>query len=221
MDTNNLTLILTAIGTILAILGIPQIFGMLWKDILGKLLHGRLSWKEVERLVADIAEKMKNDRPDLILGVGRGGITSAGLLCSKLTNDGSLRLGTIKTQDSPKIKIETINTVRQVTAENPEENEVGKITFSYFFQVEDIDFDISQWNEKKVLIIIGETVTAQTLRDTRDKIINECTSKGVKIDMKYATLVLHNTKRNHSEVDTGFINYIGKTYKGKIIMPWK
>lgn len=214
----NLEISLSIIGTLLAILGIPQIFGLLWKDIITKLFSGGISWKEVEDLTLILAENIKDKKPDLIIGVGRGGIISAGLLCSKITNDGSLEKEDSSNQNTKTIKMETINTIKKIDKSAPI-IEKRKVSYPYYYEIQNIDFDLSMWNDKFILIIIGETITGNTLFSTKEQIKNICLQKQYNIDIKLATLILHDMK--HQEAISRKIDFIGKTYNKKIIMPWK
>lgn len=213
---NNLELLLTIIGTFLSVLGVPQLFGKSWKDAFAKLLNGGISWKEVEKLTSSIISQMKEDnvQPDLIIGVGRGGIISAGLLCSTLTNDDGLA-----SQDSQSrnITIETVNTVKKPLAINPQFNG-NRVTLPWIYEVQKIDFDLSAWKNKSVLVVIGETITGRTLSSIKKQIEDLCVSGDYSIDVKFATLVLHDTRHYVVDID---INYIGEEYKRQIMMPWK
>ena len=216
----SLEIILSIIGTLLAILGIPQLFGYSWKNIIIKFFYGGISWNEVERLTSIISEKINNKKPDLIIGVGRGGIISAGLLCSKITNDGSLdRKGTFN-QNEKSIKIETVNTVKKIDESKPSVIK-REVRYPFYYEVQNIDFDLSIWVDKTILIIIGETVTGHTLKSTKDQIESLSNQNNYNIDIKIATLVLHSTKHQQGEGSPISIDYIAKTYKQKIIMPWK
>ena len=212
---NNLELLFTILGTIMSVLGVPQLFGKSWGDVLARLFRGGISWKEVEKLTSNIVFQMKNDKPDLIIGVGRGGIISAGLLCSTLTNDGSFESGNVQ---SKTITIETVNTIKKPVVSSPQLKE-RKVTYPLIYEVKQIDFDLSIWNNKSILVIIGETITGRTLTSMKEQIDEICNSKGYRIDVKFATLAIHDTK--HNIINNIKIDYIGEKYNRKIIMPWK
>lgn len=222
---DNLDFLFTVIGTILSVLSVPQLFGQTWNNVLVKLFRGGISWKEVEKLTSNVLSQMKNDdQPDLIIGVGRGGIISAGLLCSALTNDGTLAS---QNSQSKNITIETVNTIRKPLVSSPQLK--GRVvSYPLLYEVQKIDFSLKAWEGKSILVVIGETVTGKTLlsmkEKIKEKIVEECKVKGLKdlnINVKYATLALHDTRHNNSVDKSIQIDYIGDKYKRHIIMPWK
>ena len=207
--------LLTIFGSFMSLLGVPQLFGRTWKDVFARLFHGGISWKEVEKLTSNIVSQMNNDKPDLIIGVGRGGIISVGLLCSTLTNDGSFESGI---RQSKTITIETVNTFQKPDRKRPQLK--GRVvSFPLIYEVQPIDFDLSVWKNKSILVIIGETITGQTLSSMKKQIDDLCKSGGYCINVKFATLAMHDTR--HNTINSIEIDYIGKKYERKIKMPWK
>ena len=212
---DNIELLLTILGTFMSVLCVPQLFGRTWSDVFASLFHSGISWKKVETLTSKIVTQMKDDgpefKPDLIIGVGRGGIISAGLLCSTLINDG---------RQSKTIRIETVNTIRKendsISRINSKKREVSH---TFYYEVQKIDFDLSVWNDKCILVVIGETITGQTLSSMKKQIGDICKKNSWSINVKFATLALHDTR--HNNTSSFEINYIGRKYKRKIKMPWK
>ena len=99
--------IFLAILAVIGFLGaIPQLWGSNWRKIWLVYYKGILSWDSVHKATLKVIEKLrKHDfRPTVIIGVGRGGMVSAGLLCSELTGEDlveSFQINYIRVENKP------------------------------------------------------------------------------------------------------------------------
>jgi len=141
------------------ILALPQIWGSCWKNIL-QYICGTIPWQEVHKTVLTVVEKLMAERydPTLILGVGRGGVVAAGLVCSEIIR---IKLRDFKTIGSlpslPKIRLGIINTnilFKPITSP-PTKLRVDR--------VELIPPEAEVKSDDKILIITTQNFTGSTL----------------------------------------------------------
>jgi hypoxanthine phosphoribosyltransferase len=173
----------------------------------------------VHRSVLKVAEELQkqNFQPDLIIGVGRGGIIAAGLLCSELTGEKlveSSKKGVREIQ-SPKIRLGTLNstvflkdTLRQIGAEKGEfYSRIDRIVLS------EVDMDIAE--DEKVLLIVAQNFTGSTLGKAKNVLLTQRVSRS---NIKTAALFWHKHENITLEHEPDFF---GSAIPIDKTMPWK
>jgi len=153
----SLEIISFAIGIIGFLGGLPQIFGYNWKDLWLYYYRGVISWRKVHQTVLEVKYKLYEDsyKPDVIIGIGRGGAICAGLLCSELMDE----------VDGYHPRIEIVNSKvvfrKRDSRAKVERIELSKQDFS----------DISVVPSQKVVIIIAQSFTGHSLQEALGKIL--------------------------------------------------
>ena len=210
--------------SILAIIGflgaLPQLWGSDWKKIWLYKYKGIISWSYVHKNILKVIENLRKEdfHPNLIIGVGRGGIISSGLLCSELTGEELVESSKkiVSKIHSPQIKLGTINSTIFLKGTIPQQTKrEGKKLFSRVDKIELSDVSVEITRNDKILVIVAQNFTGSTL-ERATKILLK---KGVPRDnICTATLFWHKHKNmniKHEPDIFGTIISIDKT------MPWK
>ena len=146
-----------AIGIVGFLGGLPQFFGYNWRDLWLYHYRGIISWQRVHRAILKIKHELHNDnhKPDVIIGIGRGGAICAGLLCSELMDE----------INGYHPRIEVVNS-RVTFKKVGSEFKVDKIELS------EEDFaEISIIPSSKVVIIIAQSFTGHSLQEALDRVL--------------------------------------------------
>lgn len=215
---------MTALEIILAIISVvgfigtvPQIWGSDWGNIIEYYFKGKISWDQVNRAYLRVAQNVKRQAfsPTVIIGVGRGGMVAAGLLCSEFIKKGAMRYGSNpqKTQ-TPKIKIGVINsTIYFKDNHNNFIDESGLRTV-----VEEIvlhDPEVKLEANDKVLLVGAQAFSGQSLKDAKNLVIK----KGV-LPENIVTAVLF--RHNHPRINLKYHpDIVGMNTKISKTVPWK
>lgn len=187
---------------------------MNWVQIWYLLAQGRISWEEVHRVVRDqIARQLqaKNAVPDLIVGIGRGGLICAGMLCSELTGRELERNGK-DDEHSTRIRLASIDTQAIIAFTD---GGAGKRTYS----VERIEvgaFDESFQPTEKIALVVAQSYTGFTLNEARQRLI----AQGVpEENITMIAAFLQRVPPNQSVITLPDIK--GKVVSARKTMPWK
>ncbi|MCK5000739.1 MAG: hypothetical protein KAS23_14450 [Anaerohalosphaera sp.] len=218
----NILIILTIIGFVGAL---PQIWGSSWKTIWLYYYRGAISWDIVHDAALDVLRKMKDKdfNPTVIIGIGRGGIVAAGLLCSEMVRSKlasatdleksiptlpPVRLGIVNTNIIFKVPGTTI-------ALDDRQRSISKID-----SIQLSDLDISLATDDKVVIIVSQNFTGTTL----EKVLKLIIGKGVQREnIRTIALFWQRHQRNDNHHLTGFHepDIYGRVIPEKKTMPWK
>ena len=192
----------------------PQFIGWDWRQIWRSVVQGIVPWEEVHRTVRDaIARSLERGHfaPDLIVGVGRGGLICAGLLCSELTGVELERNGQA-VQHSTRIRLASIDTKATLRF-------LPSADASRTYSVEQIavgEFEESVNGAEKVVLIVAQSFTGATLNASREKLI----AKGIKQEnIRTVSTFVQRIPSTQSAVYTPDI--CGKVISAKRTMPWK
>ena len=210
--------------SILAVVGflaaLPQLWGSDWKEIWLYHHKGIISWDIVHKGILKVIDKLQKEdfRPDLIVGVGRGGIICSGLLCSELTCDelvDNSKRGK-KGIRTPTIKLGTINsTVFLKDTRSKQIREERRKLSSRVDKIELSDVNVEIAENEKILVIVAQNFTGSTL----EKATNMLLSKKVPRDNIRTVTVFWHKHENISIVHEPDI--FGKIIPIDKTMPWK
>jgi hypoxanthine phosphoribosyltransferase len=212
-----LEIILTVISFVGFIGTVPQIWGSDWGNIFEYYFKGRISWDQVNRTYLKVARSVKGQpfSPTVIIGVGRGGMVAAGLLCSEFIKKVAMRYGSNpqKTQ-TPKIKIGVINsTIYFKDNHNNFIDNSGLRTV-----VEEIvlhDPEVTVEPNDKVLLVGAQTFSGQSLKDAKNLVVK----KGVPPENILTATLFHH---KHPRIDIKYHpDIVGMNTKISKTMPWK
>ena len=162
---------MTEILAVLTVLGFigsaPQFWGSNWKSIWIYNKNGLLSWEMVHTSAKNIISSLHKEHfePDVIVGIGRGGVITAGLLASELTKN--QLISQVQNEKNPypstHIRIEIINSKiflkKQELYQNADENNVS----SKVDKIELNNADIHVNQQEKILIVVAQSFTGNTL----------------------------------------------------------
>ena len=206
--------ITTLLGFIVAL---PQLWGRNWKNIAQYYSKGIISWENVHKASLNIVFKIKERgfKPNLIIGVGRGGILAAGLLCSELTQKELIK-DTVKGKSHLQTKIRICVIDSKVFFKNTDtlnKNHNQLQTSIDRIEQSEIDFNIDP--QDKILVVVSQNFKGETLLNT----INKLLEKGVSRD-NILSVALFWHKHKYIEIIHepdlfGYVLSIEKT------MPWK
>ncbi|HOE69476.1 MAG TPA: hypothetical protein PLE10_02965 [Brevefilum sp.] len=212
--------ILEVILIIISIVGfigaLPQIWGSDWRAIYRYQISGIISWDQVNEAYLRVFSLVKEQSftPSVIVGIGRGGIVAAGLLCSEFINKACIIENTQAEETIPKIKIGVINSIvhyKKFFA--PEPNSHG--LKSQIEGIELISPELELNKDDKILLVVAQNFIGQSIKDAKNLIL----SKGIPIEnIKTAALVCH----EHPNIDVNYHpDFIGFRTKINKTMPWK
>jgi len=202
------------VGILGLLFGLPQIAGKNWVQIWRLVVRGRISWEEVHKVVCDsIAHELEKCDlvPDLIVGVGRGGLICAGLLCSELTGEELERNGQA-VQHTTRIRLASIDTKATLRF-------VDRTSASRSYSVEEIqvgEFEETVIGDEKVVLIVAQSFTGATLKEARDKLV----AKGIK-DENITMISAFLQKVPPTQTVSLTPDISGKVISAKKTMPWK
>lgn len=211
--------------SILAVVGflgaLPQLWGSDWKEIWLYHYKGVISWDFVHKSVLKVIDELRKEdfRPDLIVGVGRGGIICSGLLCSELTGDELVESSKRGEESirSPKIKLGTINSTIFLKGTQSRQIREGRRKLSSRvdkIELSDVNVDIAE--NDRILVIVAQNFTGSTLEKATNIIL--LGKGGRRDDICTAAVFWHkheNISIEHEPDIFGRIIPIDKT------MPWK
>lgn len=207
------------LSIILALLGLlgstPQFFGTNWKEIFQYYIKGIISWGLVHKTIKNVRQKLLEDKfePDLIIGVGRGGILCAGILCSEVT--GTDLVDSTKSSESShstKIRLESLNTTIFIRADvqRSKDDVTQKIER---INIAEVDFDIPK--NGKILLVMAQIFKGSTLA----KALGKLQEKGIpRENVKTVAVFWHkhaSVNVEHTPDIYGHVLPLGKT------VPWK
>lgn len=209
--------------TIIAILGfagsLPQFWGSSWKNIFQYYYGGTLPWESVHKSALGIINKLEKESffPTVIIGIGRGGILGAGLICSELTKKYLSNTYQFKQNDLfPNIKIGAINSKVIFKSERSEKTSNGKLSpriERIEFANDDLNVEIN--SADKLLLLVAQNFTGGSL----EKALVGFLDKNIKREnIRTASLFWHKDKKircSHDPDIFGEIISVSKT------MPWK
>ena len=209
--------------TILAISGfvgsMPQFWGSSWKNIIQYYYGGTLPWESVHKSALRIIDKLEKESfpPSVIMGIGRGGILGAGLICSELTRRYLSNTHQFRQNDLfPNIKIEAINSKVIFKPERLEKTSNGNLSpriERIEFANDDLNVEIN--DADKLLLLVAQNFTGGSL----EKALISFLDKDIKREnVRTASLFWHKDKKikcSHEPDVFGEIISVSKT------MPWK
>jgi hypoxanthine phosphoribosyltransferase len=213
---------LSSILAILTVIGfagsLPQIWGSDWREIAQYRIQGIVPWNLVHKQIQEVIRKIQVEgfRPNLIIGIGRGGTICAGIMCSELMGEFLIEkaMQGKESTSTADISLRTINSKifirdlqKQVTGKDQLTPNIEKIELS--------EPDIKIRGNEKVLLIVAQNFTGSTL----EKSVNLLTMKGIpRQNIRTVAIYWHRHKKIHSVHDPdiyGQVVSINKT------MPWK
>ena len=208
--------ILSIIGFVAAL---PQVWGSSWKDIWLFYRKDSISWDTVHKGYLKIVDKLLLEKfdPSVVIGIGRGGIVAAGLVCSEIVTD-NLETGSPylnKTAHTQKIKLGTINSTvyfKQLLDHNTQAPN-GSILRVDRIELAKINIELQP--NVRVLLLVAQTFSGSTLKEA----ISMVSDMGIpRENIKTATIFWHradNIAIEHEPDLYGTFIKIDKT------MPWK
>lgn len=208
------------ISVVFGLLGIPQLWGSNWKEIWYYYYKGILSYDIVHKSILKIIEQLRKEsfQANLIIGLGRGGILCAGILCSELTGEDLVKSTIEKKEEkhSTHIKLGTINTV--IIVKNPSAARKGEENglSSAVENIELTEINANVERNDKILLVTAQNFSGNSLFDALQKIITE---KGVNRDNIKTIAIFWHKHKNLKVVHTPDI--WGKIISIKKTMPWK
>ncbi len=193
------------LGIIGFIGGLPQLWGSSWREIWLYHYRGIISWRKVHHTVIEVKRKLDeiSFKPDIIIGIGRGGTICAGLLCSELMRE----------VNGYHPQIEVVNSkVTFKRIPNEMKTEVDKIELSQE-DFRELDLNPSQ----KILILIAQSFTGHSLKEALDQVLaKQIPRENIKtVALFWHTSPKVNVKVVHKPDIIGDKLPIGKT------TPWK
>ncbi len=208
--------ILAIISVIGFIGALPQIWGQSWRDIWLYYVEGTLPWSDIVKAYKNVVRQMKDEgfSPTAIIGVGRGGIISAGLICSELVTAGIVddNSRNVAEKEIPKIKIGVINSNLRLRSGN----RIHRNMESNLDYIELSTPSIVLDPNDKVLLVVAQHFTGKSLQDAVKILLDECK---ISRDGIYTAALLQyrhkNIKSYHTPDFYGLDANISKT------VPWK
>jgi len=209
--------ILSIIGFVAAL---PQVWGSSWKDIWLFYRKDSISWDTVHKGYLKIVRELllENFNPSVVIGIGRGGIVAAGLVCSEMVTD-NLEAGSPylnKNAHTRKIRLGAINSTvyfKQLLDHNTQAPN-GSIS-SRVDRIELANINIELQPNDRVLLLVAQTFSGSTLKEA----ISMVSDMGIpRENIKTATIFWHrdvNIAIVHEPDLYGTFIKIDKT------MPWK
>ncbi|MHA1279703.1 MAG: hypothetical protein ACTSQ8_21070 [Candidatus Helarchaeota archaeon] len=205
--------------TIISIVGfigaLPQIWGSDWGNIFDYYLRGKISWDKVSKAYLNVARTAKDQNfiPTVIIGVGRGGIVAAGLLGSEFIKITKGIYSNSKKPQIPKIKIGVINSTIYFKDNQDVLPESGLTSFIESIKYEDPE--VALIPEDKILLIVAQNYSGQTLRDSKNLVFD----KGIpKENIRTATLFCY----KHPVINVKYHpDIIGMNTRISKTVPWK
>lgn len=202
-----------AIGVIGFVVGLPQSWGSNWKEIYLYYYKGIVSWKAVHKAALKVIKNLNKDqfRPNVIVGIGRGGAICAGILCSEIMSDllfESQDTGVTKSD----LKLGVINSTiffkqaYPVSAKNALVTRIDKI------ELGELSMKLSQ--NDKILLVIAQHFTGSSL----EKAIQKLKDQIGRDNIKTVAFFWHQNEHvrvTHDPDIIGEVIPVGKT------MPWK
>jgi hypoxanthine phosphoribosyltransferase len=217
----SVTEVILASLTVIGFVGtLPQLWGSDWRTIWLYYRRGLISWDAVHKGACRLIDRMRNAgfAPDVVVGVGRGGIICAGLVCSELTSERlaeSTRSGESAIR-SPRIRLESINsTVFLKNAATVMQAQTGRSPVSHVDRIELSDSCLSVAASDKVLLVVAQNYTGNSLQRATEMLL----AKGIpRENIRTAAVFWLKDDRTdivHEPDLYGVVAPIGKT------MPWK
>ena len=214
-----MTLILTIIAIIGFIGTLPQFWGHNWKDIYRYTLLGSVPWDTVHEATLKLLQKITASgfNPTVVVGIGRGGILAAGLLCSEITRSKLIvQSRQADTQHVPSLRIGTMNTKVIFKSQLPDKPG-KKLLLVDRIDLEEIDCTIQP--EDRILLILAQNFTGATL----EKAVSLIVSRGVpRKNVVTATLFWQKPQfEQHHVPDAHEPDMFGMILAPTKTMPWK
>lgn len=206
-----------AIISVVGFIGsLPQIWGQSWKDIWLYHIEGTLPWKDVMKAYKKIVNQLREDNvsPTAIIGVGRGGIISAGLICSELVTAGIVNDEPSATNSKPipKIRVGVINSNINLRPRTRVKNYTDSNLDYIEFSAPSIMLD----ENDKVLLVVAQHFTGKSLQDAVIILVEEC---NVPRENIYTAALF---KYNHKNIKSYHTpDYFGINTKISKTVPWK
>jgi len=218
---NALKIILTILP-FLTFIGIPQIWASNWKEVFNHIINGILPWRRIFKSIRVIKKQIDRIQfePTIIIGIGRGGLISAGLILSEITNQ---KLKESKERNerilqTPNIRVEhmltltKLKTFDEISATRNKRHNISENIESQKV----LDNGLSAQRGDKVLLIIAQSYQGTSLSQGLEILIK----KGIpRENIKTATLFLFEVKGIPTVHDPDIIGAIVKNTR--MTMPWK
>ncbi len=210
-----------AVLTVVGFAGsVPQLWGSNWSDIWLYYRRGIIPWEKVHKGVCRLIAKMRaaNYNPSVVIGVGRGGIICAGLVCSELTTETLVegrRSGEAKVK-SPKIRLETINsTVHLKDRTALPSSQAGDRLVSHVDSIELSADDLTLDKDDRILLVVAQNFTGNSLQRAADIVM----ARGIPRDNIVTACVFWQRDENVTQVHEP--DLYGATASIRKTMPWK
>ncbi len=195
------------------IIAMPEIMGSNWKEVWLFYYKGLLSWKTVEKSLSKVIKEINRRRivPEVIIGVGRGGVIAAGMLSNEFIEE--VLMEDVKNKKhktmTPSIQILSINTT------------IFMRTDSGNRRIEEIkvnmDNDINLV-DKTILVVVAQTYTGQTLREA----VHLLTERGIQREnITTVSLFKYKHKRNLRPEIVHEPDIFGEEVSAEKTVPWK
>ncbi|MCK4600755.1 hypothetical protein KAU37_13220 [Candidatus Bipolaricaulota bacterium] len=214
-----MTLILTIIAIIGFIGTLPQFWGYSWKDVYRYALQGSVPWDTVHEATLKLLQKITTlgFNPTVVVGIGRGGILAAGLLCSEITRSKLIvQSRQADTPHVPALRIGTMNT-KVIFKSQVDEKSGRQRSLVDRIDVEEIDCTIQP--EDRVLLILAQNFTGATL----EKAVSLIVARGVLRENVVTAALFWQKPRleQHHIPDAHEPDMFGMILAPTKTMPWK
>ena len=202
---------------------LPQFWGSSWKDIYWYKCRGTVRWDMVHQASLCLLGEMREEEfnPNVVAGIGRGGIIAAGLVCSEITRH-KLISDKKTAKDTPEIPALRIASINTNVVFKPLANFVD-IDSGQRARVDRIDLqegDCTLKHDDRVLLLVAQNFTGATLEKATTFVIRKGVSRE---NVKTATLFWQKPKGgdpNHL-ADAHQPDMHGMAIPFSKTMPWK
>jgi hypoxanthine phosphoribosyltransferase len=214
---SSLEITLAVISVVSFVGALPQVWGQSWKDVYKYHVEKTLRWSDIVVAYKSVVAQMNKLQfsPIAIIGIGRGGIIAAGLICSELINSEIVEDVSTSTdqKEISKVKIGVINSSIKLRSTKPTldkyESKIDTIRFSLP--------SISLNPTDKVLLVIAQQFTGNSLNDSIKILVDEC--KIPRENIRTAALIRYSSFNYfHLYHTPDFVGLITKENKN---VPWK
>ncbi|HAN41563.1 MAG TPA: hypothetical protein DCQ12_06590 [Candidatus Cloacimonas sp.] len=209
--------IVEVLGLVLAVLGIPQLWGSDWKTVIksAKFFKSSLPWEKVVKDTELIAKDIINSGfiPTDIIGIGAGGAICASLMYRYF--DKSIRVDDHNIVNQSDINLQVLDTVVKMLPDYFMQDG-GIKTKIKSIEIRGNTIDVNQ--DSKILLVVAQTYTGETLSRGAEFLVaagaNKDNIKTISI-YTYNDIILSKCASEYQIISTKKAIPLRKT------MPWK
>ena len=203
---------------------LPQLWGSSWKEVWQYRVMKSTPWDQVHDATLTVIEKLvaQSFVPCVIVGVGRGGIIGAGLICSEHVRRqlASSQSDNVESIVTAPIRLSIINTSVVFKPAASLERETTTQSISHIERINLSDPDLMLDPSDTVLVVIAQNFTGRTL----GKALALVVGKGVlRNNIRTVALFWHKSKHSSAPdlVDEHEPDIYGRIISTGKTMPWK